>query len=141
VNRKLTTAWHQDRELAFVLCECLTGKYTVVARIKSINRNWATDFMFTRTFSFLGSISKGGKCPFCPPPADAHAHGSKFPALQRIVARSASQGKISLVDSLHMARRFGLNSCFVQPDKVRITFCVAMTTVSWWLRHFKLWRV
>jgi len=67
VNCKITTAWHQDRELALVQCARLTGKETVIARIKSNNRNWAADFMFSRKFWFLGPISRGCKCPFCPP--------------------------------------------------------------------------
>jgi len=52
--------------LALVQCECRTGKETVIARTKSINQNWAADFMFSRKFWFLGSISRGGKCPFPP---------------------------------------------------------------------------
>jgi len=44
---------------------CLTGKYSVIARIKSFTENWAADFMFSTKFWFLGPISRG-KCPFCP---------------------------------------------------------------------------
>jgi len=37
----------------WLLCSvCLTGKQTVIARIKSINRNCTADFMFSRKFWF-----------------------------------------------------------------------------------------
>jgi len=39
-------------KLALMQCECLTGKWTVIARIKLINRNWAADFTFSRKFCF-----------------------------------------------------------------------------------------
>ena len=88
VNCKLITAWHyhltldscavwvsyrQKNSVSFipnltpVQCEFHTGKKTVIARMKSINRNWATDFMFSRKSLFLGSISRGGQMPVLPP--------------------------------------------------------------------------
>jgi len=40
--------------------------------MKSINRNWATDFTFSGKFCFLGTISTGGGQMPVFPPADAH---------------------------------------------------------------------
>jgi len=45
---------------------------TFIARINSIDRNYAADFRFFRNFWFLVPIFREGKCPF-PLPADAHA--------------------------------------------------------------------
>ena len=64
-------------KLALVQCECLTGKWTVIARIKSINRNWAADFTFSKKL-FLGPISRGGQMPVSPPcgrPCTCSSHG------------------------------------------------------------------
>jgi len=48
-----------------------------------INRNWATDFMFSRKSLFLGSISREGKCPFCPPLRTTMDGGIDIAALGR----------------------------------------------------------
>jgi len=47
-----SSALHDTRtvKLALVQCECHTGKWTVIARIKSINWNWAADVKISRTF-------------------------------------------------------------------------------------------
>ena len=49
--------------LAQVQCACHSGKSTVIARIKSINWNWAADVKFSRKFWFLVSISSEGQMP------------------------------------------------------------------------------
>jgi len=58
---------HDTRTVNFavVQCECHTGKYSGIAKIQSIDRNWATNFMFSRESWYLISIPKG-KCPFPP---------------------------------------------------------------------------
>jgi len=56
--------------LTLVQCEYHMGKYAVIARINPTNQNKTADFTFARNFCFLVPISRGGKCPFCPP-ADA----------------------------------------------------------------------
>ena len=43
--------------LALVQCECHTDKYTVIARIKSVNRNLTADFRFSKNFWCLVRIS------------------------------------------------------------------------------------
>jgi len=61
---------HDTRTVNPVLvqCQCHTGKSTVIATIKWINRNLTANFSFSRNFRFSVPISKGGgKCPFCPP--------------------------------------------------------------------------
>jgi len=58
----------RTRNLALVQCECLTGKQTVIARIKLINLKQAADLRFSRKFWFLVTISGGGKCRFALPP-------------------------------------------------------------------------
>jgi len=52
--------------LAVVQCECHTGKYSGIAKILSIDQNWATNFMFSREFWCLVSISRGGNARFPP---------------------------------------------------------------------------
>jgi len=52
--------------LFLVQCECHTGKLTVIARIKSINQYYATDFQFSRNFWFLIPISRGENARFAP---------------------------------------------------------------------------
>ena len=50
-----------------VQCECHKGKYPDIARNKSFNRNWAPNVRFSGKFWFLVPISRGCKCPLCPP--------------------------------------------------------------------------
>ena len=52
-------------------CACPSGKQSVIARNKSIDRNWAADVRFSGKFWFLVQFLRGYKCPFSPP-ADAH---------------------------------------------------------------------
>ena len=66
VHYYMTLLWRRTVNLAPVQCECLTGKQTVIARIKSIHRTSTADFVFCRKCWFLGPISRREKCPFCP---------------------------------------------------------------------------
>jgi len=50
-----------------VQCECHNGKYSGIAKITSIDRNWDDNFVFPRKPWFLVSISRVGKCPFWSP--------------------------------------------------------------------------
>jgi len=53
--------------LDLVQCECHSGKWTVIARNTSINRNWAADIKFSRKFWFLVPISRKGQMPVLTP--------------------------------------------------------------------------
>ena len=52
--------------LAVGQCECHTGKYDGIAKIKSVGRNWATNFMLSRESWCLVSISRGANDRFPP---------------------------------------------------------------------------
>ena len=63
-----SSSLHRTRtvKLAFVQCEFYTGKQSVIARIKSINRNRDADFRFFNNFWFLVPISEEGIKTFFP---------------------------------------------------------------------------
>jgi len=69
-ERPASSPLHDTRtvKLAQAQCECHTGKWTVIAIIKSIKWNWVADVRFSVKFWFLVlvPISKGGKCSFSP---------------------------------------------------------------------------
>jgi len=52
--------------LTLVQCEFHTGKKTVIARIKSINRKDADLSFFQKYLFHNPNFQAGGKCPFCP---------------------------------------------------------------------------
>jgi len=57
--------------LTLVQCEFNTGNKTVIARIKSINRNQDADFRFFQKYLVLNPNFQGANGRFAPP-ADAH---------------------------------------------------------------------
>jgi len=71
VKCKLITACYQNSE-PDSLCECHIGKQLPLQELTQLIKIKLLISRITETFCFLVPIARGGKCPFCPPPADAH---------------------------------------------------------------------
>ena len=66
-----SSSWRDTKtvKLAVMQCECHTGKYAVIARINSINIGikLLTSGFLDIAYLVRMPISRGSKCPFCPP--------------------------------------------------------------------------
>jgi len=68
-----TSSSLHDTRTVNLECEGHTGKLTAIGRVKSINRNYADEFWFSRNVWFSVPISK---CPFCLPCGCPWNHGT-----------------------------------------------------------------